>query len=170
MPPTRTKNGHLMAPQALFVGSKEGPSPAASPPDEGSNLKHVIEELQKQHAFELSDAHETDDVETTIGVVLTGTRVKFVIPGSPGARPASGRPLEVDDVVLAVNGSVVDAHNVVEKVRGAGGANHVGSKVTMRVRRIAGGGKHAISACASRQSCTHTHTHTHTHTQTHTHG
>ena len=39
-----------------------------------------LEQLQKEHAFELSDASDCEQ-ETTIGVILTGNRVKFVIPG-----------------------------------------------------------------------------------------
>ncbi len=44
--------------------------------------KQVIHQLEREHAFELSDAN--DEPESTIGVVLTGTRVKFVIVGGPG--------------------------------------------------------------------------------------
>ena len=44
--------------------------------------KQVIHQLEREHAFALSDAN--DEPETTIGVVLTGARVKFVFVGGPG--------------------------------------------------------------------------------------
>ena len=95
-------------------------------------------QLQEQHAFELSDAHDME-CQTTIGVVLQGQRVKFVIPGSPGHRPSVGRALEVDDVVLSVDRVHVDGHNIVQKVRGAVGYNGVGSKVTLLIKRASSG-------------------------------
>jgi len=50
--------------------------------------KQVIHQLEREHAFELSDAN--DEPESTIGVVLTGTRVKFVIVGGPGPLDPGG--------------------------------------------------------------------------------
>ena len=47
----------------------------------------VIEELRNKHEFMHESGKKHD---CTIGVILVNTRVKFVIPGSPGQRPVSG--------------------------------------------------------------------------------
>ena len=47
------------------------------------HARHVIEELRKKHAFNFDTIKSVD---TTIGVILTNVRVKFLIPGSPGQR------------------------------------------------------------------------------------
>ena len=60
------------------------------------------------------------------GVILTGTRVKVVIPFSPGDRPLVGARLQAEDQLIAVDDVKVNPHNVVELVRGS---NLVGTKV-----------------------------------------
>ena len=60
------------------------------------------------------------------GVILTGTRVKVVIPFSPGDRPLVGGKLQAEDQLIAVDGRQVSLDNVVELVRGS---NLVGTKV-----------------------------------------
>ena len=71
-------------------------------------------------------------------------KVKFVIPGSPGNRPARGGGLEVDDAVLSVNGQKVDASTVVDLVRGVKGKNQVGTQVALRVKRAATGAEETV--------------------------
>lgn len=56
--------------------------------DPREHVRLIMEELRRKHEF----THESGKpVDTTIGVILTNTRVKFVIPGSPGQRPVSGK-------------------------------------------------------------------------------
>ncbi|EKX32898.1 hypothetical protein GUITHDRAFT_120923 [Guillardia theta CCMP2712] len=102
------------------------------------NPKEVIAEFQREHAFVISGS-----TGTTIGVILTGCRVKFVIPGSPGSRPIVGKKLEIDDQILAVDDRPVDPETVVDAVRGS---NIVGSKVSLKVRR-AGSGLEQVVVC-----------------------
>eukprot|EP00960_Hanusia_phi_P066945 766513-Hanusia_phi.AAC.10 len=94
--------------------------------------------FMREHAFVIAGS-----AGTTIGVILTGCRVKFVIPGSPGSRPIVGKKLEIDDYILAVDDRPVDPETVVDAVRGS---NIVGSKVTLKVRR-AGTGLEQIVVC-----------------------
>ena len=120
-------------------------APASSPrlwqpgtPPPGGPLIDAIHQLEREHAFALSDATDCEQ-ETTIGVILTGNRVKFVIPGGPGHRPAVGHALQIHDVVLSVDHELVDSTSVVDRVRGAAGANRAGSRVTLKVKRSGSG-------------------------------
>ena len=110
--------------------------PGSPPP--GGPLIDAIHYLEREHAFALSDATDCEQ-ETTIGVILTGNRVKFVIPGGPGHRPAVGHALQIHDVVLSVDHEPVDSTSVVDRVRGAAGANHAGTRVTLKVKRSGSG-------------------------------
>ena len=97
------------------------------------NPKEVIQDLQKKHAFAMSDMEQG----TTIGLILTGTRVKAVIPGSPGARPLVGRKLEPHDQILAVDDIKISSHD--EAVEHLRGSNLVGTKVHLNIKRAATG-------------------------------
>ena len=110
--------------------------PGSPPP--GGPLIDAIHYLEREHAFALSDATDCEQ-ETTIGVILTGIRVKFVIPGGPGHRPAVGHALQIHDVVLSVDHEPVDSTSIVDRVRGAAGANHAGTRVTLKVKRSGSG-------------------------------
>ena len=67
---------------------KHVPAGLKSVTDPRENARQFIEALRKKHTFQ----HESGKpVDTTIGVILTNTRVKFVIPGSPGQSPVEGK-------------------------------------------------------------------------------
>jgi hypothetical protein len=67
---------------------KHVPAGLKSVTDPRETARQFIEELRKKHTFQ----HESGKpVDTTIGVILTNTRVKFVIPGSPGQSPVEGK-------------------------------------------------------------------------------
>jgi hypothetical protein len=67
---------------------KHGPAGLKATTDPREHAKQIIEELRKKHTFSHEAGKPTD---TTVGVILTGMRVKFVIPGSPAQRPVEGK-------------------------------------------------------------------------------
>ena len=69
------------------VLQKHGAARLAPKIDPREHAKMVIEELRNKHEFMHESGKKHD---CTIGVILVNTRVKFVIPGSPGQRPVSG--------------------------------------------------------------------------------
>jgi len=69
------------------VLKKHGAAGLAPKMDPREHAKMVIEELRNKHEFMHESGKKHD---CTIGVILVNTRVKFVIPGSPGQRPVSG--------------------------------------------------------------------------------
>jgi hypothetical protein len=69
------------------VLKKQGSAGLLPKMDPREHAKMVIEELRNKHEFMHESGKKHD---CTIGVILVNTRVKFVIPGSPGQRPVSG--------------------------------------------------------------------------------
>ena len=67
---------------------KQGVAGLRSRTDPREHARLIIEELRSKHEFTHESGKKHD---STIGVILTNTRVKFVIPGSPGMRPVSGK-------------------------------------------------------------------------------
>jgi hypothetical protein len=67
---------------------KQGVAGLRSRTDPREHARRIIEELRSKHEFTHESGKKHD---STIGVILTNTRVKFVIPGSPGMRPVSGK-------------------------------------------------------------------------------
>ena len=62
-----------------------GLTPTTSPTEQA---RRFIEELRRKNAFAHASGKPAD---STIGVILTNVKVKFVIPGSPGQRPVEGK-------------------------------------------------------------------------------
>ena len=96
-------------------------------------LRQVVSRIRRNVAEGYGAGGKPAD--TTIGVILAGTRVKFVIPGAPGARPARGSPMQEGDVIVEVDGVPVTGDTVDAAVRGC---NTVGSSVRLGVLRAPG--------------------------------
>ena len=63
----------------------DGLAPATTPKEQA---RRFIEKLREKNAFVHASGKPVD---STIGVILTNVKVKFVIPGSPGQRPVVGK-------------------------------------------------------------------------------
>ena len=71
------KKGHAgLRPAAMTVVASSSMAKLGAEARFKRNPKEVIQDLQKKHAFAMSDMEQG----TTIGLILTGTRVKAVIP------------------------------------------------------------------------------------------
>ena len=67
-----------------------------------------------------------------LGLVLDGTTVALVVPGSPCSRDHAQKKIEPGDVVLRIDNESVDKHDIVAKMRGA---DVPGSELTLTVRK-----------------------------------
>jgi hypothetical protein len=69
----------------LQLHGVDGLAPATTPKEQA---RRFIEKLREKNAFVHASGKPVD---STIGVILTNVKVKFVIPGSPGQRPVEGK-------------------------------------------------------------------------------
>ena len=72
-----------------------GLTPSANPKEQAQRF---IEELRRKNTFVHASGKPVD---STIGVILTNVKVKFVIPGSPGQRPVEGKRYVTRKLLLA---------------------------------------------------------------------
>ena len=66
------------------------------------------------------------------GLVLDGTTVALVVPGSPCSGDHAGKKIEPGDVVMRIDNESVGKHDIVAKMRGA---DVPGSELTLTVRK-----------------------------------
>ena len=97
----------------------------------GLRQKHEMKTVQKLPA------------RSTVGIVLEGTVVNIIVPGSPAfnvmvpGKPSynpehagAGRKIEAGDTITAIDGTSVDKENVISRLRGG---DEPGSPVTVTV-------------------------------------
>ena len=97
----------------------------------GLRQKHEMKTVQKLPA------------RSTVGIVLEGTVVNIIVPGSPAfnvmvpGKPSynpehagAGRKIEAGDTITAIDGTSVDKENVISRLRGG---DEPGSSVTVTV-------------------------------------
>ena len=88
----------------------------------------MLAELREKHLFKKTKALTN---KSTIGIVLDGTRVLMVVPGSPSYFPnENGERIEVGDTIYAIDGEQVTEADIVSKMIGT---DDTGSTVVLTV-------------------------------------
>jgi hypothetical protein len=108
-------------------------SPRLRLPGSSFSLIDVIHQLEGGHAFALSDATNCEQETTGVILICSRGRVKFVIPGGPGHRPAVGLALQMMSFCLSITSRwMAPAFSTVCEVQNE---PTTGSRVTLEVER-----------------------------------
>jgi hypothetical protein len=108
-------------------------SPRLRLPGSSFSLIDVIHQLEGGHASALSDATNCEQETTGVILICSRGRVKFVIPGGPGHRPAVGLALRMMSFCLSITSRwMAPAFSTVCEVQNE---PTTGSRVTLEVER-----------------------------------
>jgi C-terminal processing protease CtpA/Prc len=93
-----------------------------------SACEGMLAELRKKHTVKSS---QPLPARSTVGIVLEGTVVNIIVPGSPSYKQnEAGQCIEPGDHVVAIDGEEVTKADIIPKLRGT---DVPGSPVTISV-------------------------------------
>ena len=105
----------------------------------GGSCEAMLAQLREKHQVKETTALPA---KSTVGIVLDGTVVNIVVPGSPGCRTnGNGERIEPGDVIFAIDGHEVTKTDIIPNLRGN---DSPGSsvKITVLKRNLSDPGQH----------------------------
>ena len=101
--------------------------------DATTALMRMLDELSGDAKRTSTSSLSTAGPNSTLGIVLTGTTIDFMIPGGPAHEE---EVLEPKDEILEVDGVVVNSTSINQALKGA---DEIGTMVRLRVRKAEDG-------------------------------
>jgi hypothetical protein len=117
--------------------------------DATTALMRMLDELSGDAKRTSTSSLSTAGPNSTLGIVLTGTTIDFMIPGGPAHEE---EVLEPKDEILEVDGVVVNSTSINQALKGA---DEIGTMVRLRVRKAEDG--RCIDVVLKRTSLTYIH-------------
>eukprot|EP00284_Hemiselmis_tepida_P007972 CAMPEP_0174918178 /NCGR_PEP_ID=MMETSP1355-20121228/2927_1 /TAXON_ID=464990 /ORGANISM="Hemiselmis tepida, Strain CCMP443" /LENGTH=337 /DNA_ID=CAMNT_0016163339 /DNA_START=1 /DNA_END=1011 /DNA_ORIENTATION=+ len=116
-------------------GSLRGKAEKTAPG--GSRAEEIIERIRRSNEIPQGKDTKPLPAKSTVGIVLEGTKINIIVPGSPSSKEVNGERIEPGDVVKAIDGKAVTTSDVITKLRGQ---DKPGTKVKLTLEKAGGKG------------------------------